>query len=175
MTKDGHSSSGPVFLVNPYSEPVLVRIQGRANYLNCSPLADFLKQMMNEGKRSFIIDFQQCTAMDSTFLGILAGTGLELLKFHPPGDLILSRLGARNLELVRNLGLHRIMGVDTGENAPLPEITGETLYVTKKSDLENARMILTAHENLVKVDAANQAKFQDVIAYLQSTVHHLPE
>ena len=53
--------------------------------------------------------------MDSTFLGVLAGIALELRKRTPKGSLVLARMGQRNLELIRNLGLHQLLTVDTAD------------------------------------------------------------
>lgn len=160
----------PVFLVNPYSEPVFVKIQGRASFLNAPPLREFFQQMVEQGKRGFVVDFEACTGMDSTFMGILAGAGISLMKTRPPGQMVLTRLGPRNLDLVRNLGLDRLMTVDSGETSASPErateaLKGEGMPATESA---KARLLLEAHENLVKVDAANEAKFQDVIAFLRN-------
>lgn len=168
-----NSSSGtpePVFLVNAYSDPVVIKIKGRASYLNCAPLSDFFRRLVVQNKRQFVIDFQHCTAMDSTFLGIIAGVGLELAKLEPKGTLVLARLGQRNLELVRNLGLHRILAVDTNGVDLSKDEPAQQLASESKNDVENARMILMAHENLVAVDASNQSKFQDVISFLKGQI-----
>jgi hypothetical protein len=39
-----------------------------------------------------------------------------------------------------------------------------------RSALEDARLVLEAHENLVAADPANQGKFQDVMAFLRNRV-----
>jgi hypothetical protein len=36
--------------------------------------------------------------------------------------------------------------------------------------VENARMVLEAHENLVNADESNRSKFQDVLAFLRNRV-----
>jgi len=160
-----------VFLVDPYSSPVAVRISGRASFQNVVPLKEFLKASYAEGKRDFVFDFSQCTGMDSTVLGVLAGCALELRRLDPKGSLVLSRLENRNLELVKNLGLHRIATVDPGDGE-IPSGNGATTALSAKqlSELENARLCLEAHENLVAADSDNEKKFQDVIAYLKNRV-----
>ena len=40
----------------------------------------------------------------------------------------------------------------------------------KLSEVENARLVLEAHENLVEIDASNRTKFQDVISFLKNQV-----
>jgi 3-isopropylmalate dehydratase small subunit/anti-anti-sigma regulatory factor len=106
----------PVYLVDAYSDPVVIRIEGRACFLNSACLRDFVNQMLKSGKTRFVIDFLRCTSMDSTFLGVLAGFALELRKTTPKGSLILTRMGQRNLELIRNLGLHKLLTVDSSES-----------------------------------------------------------
>jgi anti-sigma B factor antagonist len=164
------TATAPVFLVDAYSEPVLVRIEGRAAFQNSANLRDFFGEMQRQGKTRFVVDFLHCTSMDSTFLGVLAGLALELRKKTPPGSMTLCRLGPRNLELIRNLGLHRLMLVESGES-PL-DISGETQALAERArgELESARLVLEAHENLVAADAGNAAKFQDVLAFLRNRV-----
>lgn len=161
----------PQFLVNAYDDPVILKITGKASFLNSAPVKDLFDHLVEQGKSRFIIDFQNCSGMDSTFLGILAGLGIRLMKDEPKGTVVLCRLGPRNKELIRNLGLHRILILDEGESAN--ELSGEAgleAVNPKKplSEVENARLVLQAHENLVEIDASNKTKFQDVIAFLKN-------
>lgn len=161
----------PVFLVNAYSDPVLVRIEGRASFTNSGCLKDFFAEMAKQGKTRFVLDFQACTSMDSTFLGVLAGAALQVRKLTPVGSLTLVRLGERNLELVRNLGLHRLATVDAGvTNLSFDGSQSQALTEAKKNEIESAKLVLEAHENLVTADSANAAKFQDVLAFLRNRV-----
>jgi anti-sigma B factor antagonist len=158
----------PVYLVDAYSDPVVVRIEGRASFLNSACLRDFVNQMLKSGKNRFVIDFLRCTSMDSTFLGVLAGFALELRKSK--GSLVLTRMGQRNLELVRNLGLHKLLTVDTSEGSPGVDAAGAPLVCGDRSELENARLVLEAHENLVSADEGNRGKFQDVLVFMKNRV-----
>jgi anti-anti-sigma regulatory factor len=164
------SASKPVYYVNAYSEPVLVRIEGRASFQNSSCLRDFISEMVRQGKGAFVIDFLRCTGMDSTFLGVLAGAALELRKKQPPNSLVLVRVGPRNLELIRNLGLHRLVTVDSGDFPMEFGKEGSALACPDQSELENARLVLEAHENLVTADGSNASKFQDVLVFLKGRV-----
>lgn len=160
----------PVYMVDAYSDPVVVRIDGRACFQNSACLRDFITEMLRQGKTRFVIDFQHCASMDSTFLGVLAGAALEIRKAAPGGSLILSRVGQRNLELIRNLGLHRLMTVDAGDFAMSFDKCDKPLACADRSELENARLVLEAHENLVTADEANRTKFQDVLSFLKNRV-----
>lgn len=160
----------PVFLVDAFADPVAIKIDGRASFMNCACLRDFFTEMIRQGKTKFVVDFRDCASMDSTFLGVMAGAALELRKLDPPGSLIVARVGQRNLELLRNLGLHRLLVVDTGDAVAAPAAGQALNCAGPKSELENARMVLQAHENLVSADESNQSKFQDVLAFLKSRV-----
>lgn len=165
-------STKPAFLVDAYSDPVLVRIEGRASFVNSGSLRDFFTEMLKQGRSRFVVDFQNCTSIDSTFLGVLAGAALELGRRTPPGALTFARVGERNLELIRNLGLHRLANIDAsgaGMEASSPS-GAQALTDKARSEIESARLVLEAHENLVTADAANAAKFQDVLAFLRNRV-----
>lgn len=186
----------PVFLVDVRSDPVAVKIAGRACFQNSACLSEFFSEMIKSGRRRFVLDFEGCASMDSTFLGVLAGTALELRRLDPPGSVVLCRIGARNLELVRNLGLHRIMTVDSecaltqesgikpdpqlhrimtvdSEGAcSSPESATEALEAGNRgAEVENARLVLRAHEALIAVDPKNREKFQDVLEFLKGKVN----
>ena len=160
----------PVYLVDAYSDPIVVRIDGRASFQNSSCLRDFFTEMLARGKTRFVLDFEHCTSMDSTFLGVLAGAAIELRKTATQGSIVVSRVAQRNLELMRNLGLHRLLTIDSGDFSLSFQKCDTPLEAKKSSEVENARMVLEAHEHLVRADEANRTKFQDVLAFLRNRV-----
>jgi anti-anti-sigma regulatory factor len=165
------SPSDSTYLVNPFSTPVVIKINGRASYLNAAPIGAFFKQMVRQNRREFLIDFVDCQGMDSTFLGIIAGIALDVMRQQPSGKVMLYRLGPRNMELVRNLGLDRIAEICTKLPVASVDQPRESLGRLVPSDQDNAQMILSAHESLCEIDEANKAKFQDVIAFLRNQMH----
>ncbi|PXA03706.1 anti-sigma factor antagonist [Coraliomargarita sinensis] len=160
-------SQQPTFLVSAYSDPVVVRINGKANYLNCNSFREFIEQMLSEERHRFLVDFDNCQGMDSTFLGILAGTALELKKKETPGTLTLCRLSERNQELITNLGLQNLLIISTDEADAEVCSAFDSLDNEEVSDAKN---VLKAHENLAAADEQNVAKFQDVISFLKNQV-----
>lgn len=167
-------SDSPAFLVDAYADPVIIKVNGRISFLNCGPFRDFMNRLIPEGKRNFVIDFEDCTGMDSTFLGAIAGAALELRKQEDPGKIFLFRLGTRNLELVKNLGLHRLLHVEEGAgraaSAEKLQKLEEDPGQKAASEVENAKLVLEAHENLIRADEENRSKFQDVISFLKNQV-----
>jgi anti-anti-sigma factor len=164
------TANKPVYLVDAYSDPVVVRIDGRASFQNSTSLRDFILEMLARGKTRFVLDFEHCTSMDSTFLGVLAGAAIELRKRAQGGSLVVTRVSARNLELMRNLGLHRLLTIDDGRTGVNLAGCDTALAAKACGEIENARLVLEAHENLVTADEANRTKFQDVLAFLRNRV-----
>ena len=163
------SASETRFLVNPDSDPVAIRIEGKASFQNCNCVKEFLSGMIAEGKLNFVMDFEACSGMDSTFLGVLAGTSLQLRKTVPPGSLVVCNLNERNAELVSNLGLRRLLTVDNGAAVPTPTSgSGKSLDCKPIVDqIEAARLVLNMHHNLIEADGSNAAKFRDVLDILK--------
>ncbi len=161
----------PVFLVDVSADPVLVRIEGRASFMNSGSLKEFFTEMAKQGKPRIAVDFQNCTSMDSTFLGVLAGAALALRKLVPAGTLTLVRVGERNLELIRNLGLHRLATVEAGAFSMDLGGGAQALTEQMRTEIERTRIVLEAHENLIMAEPANAAKFQDVMAFLRNQLN----
>ncbi|MEN8661475.1 MAG: STAS domain-containing protein, partial [Lentimonas sp.] len=134
--------------------------------LNCNTFREFIEKMLADGKTQYVLDFTNCKGMDSTFLGILAGTALELKKLTPPGVFVVCNLGERNHELICNLGLQNLLTV--GDD--LPEKDNVEFSKLQNIEVSDARTVLKAHENLIQADDGNTAKFQDVISFLRNQV-----
>lgn len=159
----------PVFMVNAHHEPVVVRVLDRATLHNCAPLKRFFVRMLEQGRRQFVLDFAECPGVDSTFLGILVGFSGQLLRTQPTGKLYLARMNERVEEVVRNLGLHKMPTIQFASFSQVEDSPdAQALPREKLDEKEGARMVLQAHENLVELDPANRAKFQEVIAFLKS-------
>lgn len=165
----------PVYLVDAYSDPVVIRVEGRASFQNSASVHDFIAECIRQGKSRFVVDFQRCESMDSTFLGVLAGAAMQLRKAAAPAQggtssLVLARMSQRNLELARNLGLHHLTTIDCGDfpmNFGAPNVP---LSAKAMTELEHAKLALEAHENLLAADEGNRTKFQDVLAFLKNRV-----
>ncbi len=155
----------PTFTVDPSGDPVVIRVFGRANYLTSGPLNQLFCRLIEKGKRGFLVDFSECSGMDSTFLGILAGATLRLLRETPKGRVDACNLNERNLELLHNLGLHRFVNIRTGK--PCAESIDSEESETLQGSTVEAQAMLDAHRSLIEADAENKGKFQDVIQFLE--------
>ena len=160
----------PDFIVCVDSNPVVVRINGKANYLNCSPVNDFFEMMVSSGHREFLVDFTECQGMDSTFLGVLAGVACKTMQHNPQGSVILANLSAGNKQLIRGLGLHHLPTVVIRDDVPMDFSRCEQKVTIKGLEAgteASPEMILEAHERLMKLNRANERRFQDVVKFLR--------
>lgn len=152
---------------------------GRGTFQNGQPLRRYALEMMDRGLRQFLVDLGECDGMDSTFLGVLAGIGLRLNQNGRAGKIRVANVGQRNLELLQTLGLDRLFGMDQADGRELRyEVPADATFqrlpdsdVTQlnkplnKSD--TADLMLEAHDNLIRADQRNLAKFKDLTSFLR--------
>ncbi len=63
-----------------------VRITGRANFTSGPDFKTLLDELAQRGYGHLVLDLSECTLMDSTFLGVLAGFGLKLNPVRRAGQ-----------------------------------------------------------------------------------------
>jgi len=164
--------TAPDYIVCADSNPVIVKINGKANYLNCSPVNDFFEYVLGKGANTFLIDFSNCLGMDSTFLGVLAGVATRAMHSKPTGRVSLANLNSQNKQLIRGLGLHHLPTVEFLDDYEVQfnadqnqERINEGIGIGCKE--ASAEIILEAHERLMKLNRANEKRFQDVVKFLR--------
>lgn len=159
--------SPTIFYVDVQSDPVVIKIVGRANYLNSLSLDAFFNKMLDSGALHFALDFGECLSMDSTFLGLITGMAMRLSEKNANGNITLYRLSERNLELIRNMGLHRIFNVQTGDIAIKYPSTLQELRTQPLERDSMSGLVRKAHRSLVALDSSNQKIFEDVLYFLK--------
>lgn len=161
------------------ADEVWVRVVGRGTFQNSQPLRRFTLDKIQRGYRRFTVDVGECTGMDSTFLGVLAGVGLRLRQdAGTEARVRLVRVGPRNMELLQTLGLDRLLSVvtDAADQAGaeldwewLPESDIESLSKPLDKD-ETTDLMLTSHNNLIQADQRNAPRFQTVTKFLRESL-----
>ena len=161
---------------------VHVRVVGRGTFQNGQTLRRYAFGMMDRGGEEFFVDLSRCQGMDSTFLGVLAGIGLRLAQIGQTGKVHILNVGPRNWELLQTLGLDRLFAINTTGNLrtkmPLPADAefqrlpeselGEVTPPLSKHDTVD--LMLEAHDNLIRADQRNLAKFKDLTQFLRENV-----
>lgn len=140
-----------------------VRVDGRGTFQNSTGLKEFATEMMRRGHLEFVIDLGSCELMDSTFMGTLAGIAMRLGK---EGKLHVTRPNARCRQVLKNLGLDRIISVEEEAPGPAP---GDPLTNAEGNPPCEAKRetIIEAHENLVAANPENAVRFKDVLEFLK--------
>jgi anti-anti-sigma factor len=159
----------PSILVGTANRTVLVRVEGKGSFLNSTGLKEFAKEMVNRGYREFVIDLKNCTVMDSTFMGTMAGIALRLREMGQ-GRLKVVRLNDRNRDLLANLGLDQLFTIDSVDGNQVAEVAHQPLE-NGADKTTQAQTMLEAHEAVVEANPENAAKFKDVLEYLKQDLH----
>ncbi len=153
----------PTIFADMESGPaVWIRIEGKGTFQNSPGLKDFSRRMIDGGRRAFVVDLQHCPAMDSTFMGTLAGLALRLREVGG-GDLWVVNRNDRNADLLEGLGLDALFS-----ECPAPKMNGGGGdAITHTADKAATREVMReAHEACVEANPENEARFRDVLDYL---------
>jgi anti-sigma B factor antagonist len=157
-----------------------VRVIGKGSYQNSPPFRRFMQQLLDQSSADLYIDLAACHAMDSTFLGVLAGFGLGLRRARQSSrTLCLFNVNDTQSESLQALGLERLAAIAAGPpplgvevvppDAQYQVLPGTQLDARGKpaNKLETTECMLEAHENLCAADGGNEAKFGDVTRFLR--------
>lgn len=89
-----------------------IRVVGEATRWNSTQVKEFAKEKTREGIRQFMVDMEECSAVDSTFMGTLAGIALRLKELGAPtGSLRLLNMHPEIRKQFEKLGLDRLFDV----------------------------------------------------------------
>lgn len=154
----------------------IIRIEGRASFKISPPLKQFIQRLIESHSiNRILINMADCTGMDSTFMGVLAGLSYHI-RDAAGSTLKLINLSEKNRKLLTTLGVERVVNYSLScsdeEKDLLSDAGGEaeSLAANASDILDTARTSLEAHEDLVKINPENRAKFKSVIELLQEDI-----
>jgi anti-sigma B factor antagonist len=146
-----------------------VRVRGKGSFLTSPQLKGFAEEQIEGGKRRFVIDLEACPAMDSTFMGTLAGLAIKLSKVNG-GQLELADVSDRNRQSLEDLGLDVLIKIDPVEADWRNEMGGIRSRLEPlegSSEESDARHVLEAHRKLCVANVNNVDKFSTVLDVLE--------
>jgi anti-sigma B factor antagonist len=150
-----------------FDQEVWIRIEGRGNFQSSGSIRKFVQAMIQRGRRQFVVDLALCDHMDSTFMGTLTGISQNLRELGQ-GSLIMINVAPRNVELMENLGLNFLFGIEAaGPAVRTPAEEGAKLMPLPVDAGADKDIILLAHEALIAANPANANRFRDVLDYLK--------
>lgn len=155
-----------IFADTETSPVVWIRVEGKGNFQNSPGLKEFSRQMVESGRKDFVVDLANCPAMDSTFMGTLAGLALRLRDVRE-GHLWVVNRNDRNSELLEGLGLDALFSHDPAPHMA-PPTNGAAVHQT--TDKAVTREVMReAHEACVEANPENAARFKDVLEHLRAS------
>jgi hypothetical protein len=148
-------------------DTILVRVIGLGSVNNAGSLWDFASQSFADGWRRIAFDLADCRGLDSTFLGTIVGISQEIEELAsrgPAGWVCVVNASSANKELFEIVGADKYVRFKPSvEMAPLET---EPLATGLMSTDRRLELVRRAHENLVKIDERNQARFGEFLKCL---------
>ncbi len=150
---------------------VIIRVTGKGTHMVCPSLRHVFEQTSQEiPQPRYILDLEDCTTMDSTFMGTLASIGLHQRE-RTGSQAIVTNMNDHVRHLLNTLGLKYILDMRKSQvrvhadeqqfaAAPPPDV----------NRLQRILMMIEAHERLVDVDHENEVKFEGVLRHLRDSL-----
>ena len=167
-------------LVAFHNKRAVVKPVGRATFKLAPALKRFSVSVMSKGCRDVHFDMSECTTLDSTFMGVLAGIAMWPLPEGKNVHVALTGLGARTRSMLATLGLERVMTCSEGRPPPWTDggLAGDAAVREIRHEAGKAETLdtmLTAHQDLVRLDKDNEARFCDVLTYLDQEIKRVDD
>ena len=151
----------------------VIRIQGRANFSSSVNFKTLISELHQRGAERFTFDLTECTTMDSTFLGVLAGFAIRLGDHGQnhsgngaPATLELCNPNTRILDLLENLGVSDYFRQTQNTGTAGCEFRAAPEAGAPASKEELSRTCLEAHRTLMEINPDNIPKFKEVAQFL---------
>lgn len=147
-----------------------VRIAGRANFTASPDFKKLLLQLQADGCHEIILDLTDCTLMDSTFLGVVASSGIKCDTARLNGgqcSIKLFRPSERIQELLENLDVLRLFTIlkDPPKMGCFERVDG-----SETTRIELNRTCLEAHQALMNTSPENERRFKDATEFFQKNL-----
>jgi len=133
----------------------------------------FGEERIAAGDTCLVVDLGGCSGMDSTFMGTIAGLASRLCDTEG-GVLQIAEAGDRNRRSLQDLGLDFLIAIDPPAPAwddRLDDIRSSLKPLQAPGTLgqiQRARHVLEAHQNLTEMNDKNAHTFEDVVNLLES-------
>jgi anti-anti-sigma factor len=156
----------------------VIRVEGRGSFKISPSLKQFIHQVIEKkSAERIVLDMSDCTGMDSTFMGVIAGLAC-LIKGKPDLTFKLINLSDKNRKLLVTLGVDRVVdysliGEKDADQENCRICDGKILEADFSNKLDAAKTTLEAHEMLVEINPDNLTKFKSVLEFLEEDVRSL--
>ncbi|MFH1498445.1 MAG: STAS domain-containing protein [Verrucomicrobiota bacterium] len=143
---------------------VYLRVHGLGSMTNCFCLRDVLDELIGS-KRGFIVfDLADCSGMDSTFMGVIAGVATQEVEDRPVAVAVVN--ASRHLvKLLVSIGLTELLFIDPDPFSP-PNIEFHVIE-EQATDEDRLQLIREAHEHLIAISGANEKLFGSLLRTIE--------
>ena len=147
-----------------------IRVKGNASFVCAPPLRELAKKLAAEPFGGLTIDLEECTWMDSTFMGMLAMLGLNAKKKGVPAEIV--NASEQNEKLLCGLGLKKVFAFKSGPSSVGDDVPAASNDTT---DEGRARNVLDAHQTLMDIDEGNVQKFERVVEFVKKDIDRMEQ
>jgi len=147
-----------------------IRVKGNASFVCAPPLRELAKKLAAEPFAGLKIDLEECTWMDSTFMGMLAMLGLNAKKKGAPAEIF--NASEQNEKLLAGLGLKKVFEFKSGQSIAGNDVPAASNESTPES---RARNVLDAHQTLMDIDEGNVRKFEKVVEFVKKDIDRMEQ
>jgi len=147
-----------------------IRVKGNASFVCAPPLRELAKKLAAEPFAGLKIDLQECTWMDSTFMGMMAMLGLNAKKKGVSAEIF--NASEQNEKLLCGLGLKKVFEFKSGSFTAGDDVPAASNSCTAEN---NARNVLDAHRTLMDIDEGNVQKFGKVVEYVKKDIDRMEQ
>ena len=146
-----------------------IRVKGNASFVCAPPLRELAKKLPAEPFNGLKIDLEECTWMDSTFMGMLAMLGLSARKKSVPAEIF--NASEQNEKLLGGLGLKKVFEFRIGA---FDDVAGAAASNATTPE-SNAHNVLDAHQTLMDIDEGNVQKFEKVVEFVKKDIDRMEQ
>ncbi len=145
-----------------------IKLTGNLRFTNGHDFNALLNVIFNDPElKDIMIDMSEADYLDSTILGLLAKTANFMIKKFQRKATVLSVNEDINY-LLDSIGLNDVFVIVDNCDCS-PEMLKKIPNINS-SEQENAKTILDAHQQLVRLNEKNKTVFKDVIELLEKEV-----
>lgn len=147
-----------------------IRCEGKGSFLNSLAVKEFGDARIRAGVVRLVVDLEECTGMDSTFMGTLAGMAARITEYG--GKLQVTGASEKSCHSLEDLGLDFLMEINpqdeewSGLEGKVRDLLKLKVAGIKAGTVMHTVHVLEAHEILSRANESNEKKFSGVVKML---------
>lgn len=169
-----HVSTQNTILVGNFDNFTWIRCQGKGSFINSPLMKQWAESQIKEGIKTVVIDLEECTGMDSTFMGTMAGIAMKLAK---KGNCSLEVADAtdKSRRSLEDLGLSMLIKINPSDAAWKDNTATIRASLKEQSAIiqtDKTQHVFDAHKTLCEADDSNDEKFSTVLDVLEAELRN---